>query len=149
MLFTVHERVISYCNHETSWIHFSVSVSFFEIPCNKGHLIRAYLSSWILISRFNHRYFRNIVSSYFFPLKKFICDFIYILYSLCYGWFIWKWSPSKTRSGQTPLSIYYVYWTALFVKIPTFVSELIKTECVVHITKFEELLFLPIPFLTY
>ena len=36
---------------------------------------------------------------------------------------------------------YYVYWAALSVKIPTFVSELIKTECVVHITKFDELLF--------
>ena len=57
---------------------------------------------------------------------------------------------AKPDQGKPHLVFtYYLYWTALSVKIPTFVSELIKTECVVHITKFEELLFLPIPFLTY
>ena len=55
MLFTVNERVISYCNHEISWshskyIHFSVpvSVSFFVFPCSKEHSVRAYLDTYYL-----------------------------------------------------------------------------------------------------
>ena len=59
--------------------------------------------------------------------------FVLIMLGLIYI----KWSASKTRSGQTPLS----NWTALSVKIPTFVSELIKTERVVHVIKFDELHF--------
>ena len=51
MLFTVNERVISYCNHATTWSFskyiFSVfvSVSFSMFPCNKGHLVTAYLDT--------------------------------------------------------------------------------------------------------
>ena len=50
MLFTVNERVISYCNQATpefllKSMSVSESVSFFIFPCIKGHSVRASLDT--------------------------------------------------------------------------------------------------------